>query len=116
MDVDGFKSQQYRWAKGSIQTARKLLGRILVAPLPARVKLEAFVHLTNNVSYALMVALSLLVFPAMVLRRGSSTAALLAIDLPLFLAATLSVLVFYLASQARRRRPAGGRRCATCRR
>jgi cellulose synthase/poly-beta-1,6-N-acetylglucosamine synthase-like glycosyltransferase len=99
VDVDGFKGQQYRWAKGSIQTARKLLGPILAAPLPARVRFEAFVHLTNNVSYPLMVALSLLVFPAMVLRRGSSTTALLAIDLPLFLAATLSVLVFYLASQ-----------------
>ena len=38
VDVGGFKSQQYRWAKGSIQTARKLLGRVLAAPLPLRVK------------------------------------------------------------------------------
>lgn len=104
VDVNGFKSQQYRWAKGSIQTARKLLGRILAAPLPARVKAEAFVHLTNNGTYPLMVALSLLVFPAMVLRRGSSATALLLVDLPLFAAATVSVLVFYVASQV-----AGGR-------
>jgi len=100
VDVNGFKSQQYRWAKGSIQTARKLLGRVLRAPLPAAVRFEAFVHLTNNVSYLLMVALSLLMFPAMTLRRGGSTAALLLVDLPLFAAATLSVLVFYAASQA----------------
>ena len=99
VDVNGFKSQQYRWAKGSIQTARKLLRRLLAAPLPARVKAEAFVHLTNNISYLLMVALSLLVFLAMLLRRGSLAAALLAIDLLLFLAATLSVLIFYLVSQ-----------------
>jgi cellulose synthase/poly-beta-1,6-N-acetylglucosamine synthase-like glycosyltransferase len=102
VDVNGFKSQQYRWARGSIQTGRKLLGRILAAPLPLKVKAEAFVHLTNNTSYLLMVLLSLLVFPAMVLRRGSPAATILAVDLPLFLAATASVLTFYTASQIAR--------------
>jgi len=102
VDVNGFKSQQYRWARGSIQTGRKLLRRILAAPLPLRVKAEAFVHLTNNTSYLLMVVLSLLVFPAMVLRRGSPAATILAVDLPLFLAATASVLTFYTASQIAR--------------
>ncbi|MEM7048701.1 MAG: cellulose synthase family protein [Acidobacteriota bacterium] len=104
VEINGFKSQQYRWAKGSIQTGRKLLRRIFAADLPWRVKAEAAVHLTNNVSYLLMVVLALLVFPAMVLRRGSSIELLLLIDLPLFLAATVSVLVFYSASQI-----AGGR-------
>jgi len=46
-----------------------------------------------------MVALSLLVFPAMVLRRGDEAWKLLAIDLPLFGAATVSVLIFYAVSQ-----------------
>jgi len=100
VDVNGFKSQQYRWAKGAIQTARKLLRRLLAAPLPWQVKAEGFVHLTNNVSYPLMVVLSLLMFPAMVIRRGGSVTAILVIDLPLFLAATVSVVVFYAASQA----------------
>ncbi|HVR98143.1 MAG TPA: glycosyltransferase [Thermoanaerobaculia bacterium] len=99
VDINGFKSQQYRWTKGSVQTGRKLLGRVLRAPLPFRVKFEAFVHLTNNFSYALMVLLSLLIFPAMVARRGTAIHLLLLIDLPLFLAATASVLAFYLASQ-----------------
>ncbi len=99
VEINAFKSQQYRWAKGSLQTARKLLGRILRAPLPARVKLEAFVHLTNNLSYLLMVALSLLIFPAMLLRRGSDLPLVLMVDLPLFAGATLSVLAFYVASQ-----------------
>jgi cellulose synthase/poly-beta-1,6-N-acetylglucosamine synthase-like glycosyltransferase len=100
VDVDGFKSQQYRWTKGSIQTGRKLLGKILQAPLPWRVKLEAFLHLTNNVSYALMVVLAVLVFPAMVIRRGTPWEELLWTDLPLFLAATVSVVIFYLVSQS----------------
>jgi cellulose synthase/poly-beta-1,6-N-acetylglucosamine synthase-like glycosyltransferase len=100
VDVNGFKGQQFRWAKGSIQTARKLLGRVLAAPLPWRVKLEAAIHLTNNASYPLMVALSLLLFPAMLLRRGGPVSGILLVDLPLFLAATVSVVVFYAVSQA----------------
>jgi cellulose synthase/poly-beta-1,6-N-acetylglucosamine synthase-like glycosyltransferase len=99
VDVNGFKSQQYRWAKGAVQTGRKLLGRVWRAPLPLKVKFEALVHLTNNASYPLMVLLSLLIFPAMMLRRGTSMALLLLVDLPLFLSATASVLTFYLMSQ-----------------
>jgi cellulose synthase/poly-beta-1,6-N-acetylglucosamine synthase-like glycosyltransferase len=100
VDVNAWKSQQFRWSRGAIQTGRKLLGRVLSARLPWRVKLEALVHLTNNLSYPLMVVLALLIVPAMVLRRGASPLSLLLIDLPLFLAATLSVLVFYAVSQA----------------
>jgi cellulose synthase/poly-beta-1,6-N-acetylglucosamine synthase-like glycosyltransferase len=99
VDVNGFKMQQYRWAKGAIQTGRKLTMRVLRAKLPWRVKFEAFVHLTNNISYPLMLLLSLLIFPAMLLRTGSSTKQLLLADLPLFFGATASVLVFYLMSQ-----------------
>ena len=99
VDASGFKSQQYRWAKGAVQTGRKLLGAIFRAPLPLRVKVEAFVHLTNNVSYPLMVILALLVFPVMVLRRSTSTQVLLLVDLPIFMGATASVLFFYLMSQ-----------------
>ncbi|MFQ5349190.1 MAG: cellulose synthase family protein [Thermoanaerobaculia bacterium] len=100
--VNAFKRQQFRWAKGSIQTARKLLWRLLRAPLPLRAKAEGFVHLTNNTSYLLMVALSILVFPAMLLRRGEDVRLLLLLDLPLFVAATVSVIVFYTVSQRER--------------
>ena len=103
VEVGAFKSQQHRWAKGSIQTGRKLLGRILRTRLPLRAKLEAIVHMTANVSYPLMILLSLLIFPAMVLRSQDEAWTLLAIDLPLFVGATLSVVAFYLASQMRAR-------------
>jgi len=99
VDVNAFKRQQYRWAKGSIQTARKLLGTILRAPIPLRVKLEAAIHLTNNSAYLLMLILSVLVFPAMFVRRGGDPRLLLFLDLPLFLGATGSVVLFYVLSQ-----------------
>jgi hypothetical protein len=83
-----------------VQTGRKLLGRILRSRLPLRVKMEAFVHLTNNLSYALMLLLALLIVPAMLLRTTTSLRMVLFVDMPLFFGATLSVLIFYLASQA----------------
>jgi cellulose synthase/poly-beta-1,6-N-acetylglucosamine synthase-like glycosyltransferase len=107
VDVNAFKRQQFRWAKGSIQTARKLLRPILRSPLPWRTKLEAVIHLTNNVAYLLMVLLSLLVFPAMLCRRAIDPHTLLVVDLPLFCGATAAVLLYYAVSQTV---AAGGRR------
>ncbi|MFM2151832.1 MAG: hypothetical protein RL199_267, partial [Pseudomonadota bacterium] len=60
VEMNAFKSQQARWAKGSIQTAKKLLPRILASDLPRSIKSEAFFHLTANICYPLMVVLSLL--------------------------------------------------------
>ncbi len=99
VDVNAFKRQQYRWAKGSIQTARKLLLPVLRARIPWPAKTEAIIHLTNNLAYLLMIGLSLLIFPAMILRIGSDPSLMLYIDLPLFLGATVAVLIYYSVSQ-----------------
>ena len=99
VEMNAFKSQQHRWAKGSIQTCRKLLPYILASDLPLKVKVEAFFHLTANFNYVLMIVLSLLMFPAMVVRYEMGWSEMLLIDIPLFAAATLSVFNFYLMSQ-----------------
>ncbi len=64
VDMNAFKAQQFRWAKGSVQVARKLLGRVLRANVPRHVKVEAVFHLTQNVPYLLTLLLALLVVPA----------------------------------------------------
>ena len=61
--VTGFKSQQQRWAKGSIQTAIKLLAAVLAAPRSPWVKYQAFVHLTYYLIHPLMLASVLLTVP-----------------------------------------------------
>ncbi len=99
VDINSFKSQQYRWAKGSIQTCRKILPRLLLSDLPRKVKVEAFFHLTANIAYPLMVVLALLLFPALIVRFHQGYFELLLIDLPLFMAATFSVTSFYVVSQ-----------------
>ena len=99
VDVNAFKSQQARWAKGSAQVCLKLLPRILASDLPADIKTEAAFHLTANFAYPLMVLLSLLMFPAMVIRYNMGWAEMLLIDVPLFLGATTSVCSFYAFAQ-----------------
>jgi cellulose synthase/poly-beta-1,6-N-acetylglucosamine synthase-like glycosyltransferase len=99
VEMAAFKTQQHRWAKGSVQTARKLLPQLLRSGLPVRVKAEAFVHLTSNFAYVLMIFLSLLLYPSILVRGEAGTIGLLLADLPLFLFATFSVLNFYAFSQ-----------------
>ncbi|MBI3820199.1 MAG: glycosyltransferase [Planctomycetes bacterium] len=99
-EIHGFKSQQHRWAKGSIQTAIKLTGRILGASIPLKAKVEAISHLSANLCYPLLLLLSLLLMPGLwirthVLDPGSGAV----FDISLFAAASLSIVVFYLAAQ-----------------
>jgi cellulose synthase/poly-beta-1,6-N-acetylglucosamine synthase-like glycosyltransferase len=99
VEMNAFKSQQHRWAKGSIQTCRKLLPMILRSRLPFGVKAEAFFHLTANFNYILMCLLSILIFPSMVIRYNMGWYEMLLIDVPLFFAATFSFCNFYVVCQ-----------------
>ncbi len=54
VQLTGFKSQQHRWAKGSIQTAKKLLPRIVRSAAPAFAKYQAFLHMTHYLVHPLM--------------------------------------------------------------
>jgi cellulose synthase/poly-beta-1,6-N-acetylglucosamine synthase-like glycosyltransferase len=99
VEMNAFKSQQARWAKGLMQTAKKILPRVMRADLPGAVKAEAFFHLTANISYPLMVLLSIILLPAMIVRFYQGWLQVLVIDLPLFLASTCSISAFYLAAE-----------------
>ncbi len=99
IEMTAFKTQQARWAKGLIQTSKKILPRILKTDAPLHTKIEAIYHLTANISYPLMVILSLLLMPAMVIRFYQGWFQMLLIDVPLFMASTFSISSFYLVSQ-----------------
>ncbi len=99
VEMNGFKAQQARWAKGLVQTAKKILPQVLRADLPGAVKLEAVFHLTAGISYPLMILLAAMLLPAMIVRFYQGWFQMLLIDLPLFLASSCSISGFYLASQ-----------------
>jgi hypothetical protein len=97
--MNSFKAQQARWAKGLMQTAKKILPRMMRSDQPSSVKAEAVFHLTANISYPLMVLLSTLLLPAMIVRFYQGWVQMLLIDLPLFLASSCSISGFYLAAE-----------------
>src|SRR5262245_26641174 len=98
VEVAAFKGQQHRWAKGSIQTARKLLPRILAAPLPLAVRLEALLHLTANAGYLVLLAFSLLLPPAMLVRLHTPWPLAALLDVTLYALSTLAFWAFYVAA------------------
>src|SRR2546425_48265 len=99
IEMTAFKTHQARWAKGLIQTGRKILPRVLKSDAPWHTKLEAWYHLTANISYPLMIVLSVLLMPAMIIRSWQGLLQMLLIDFPLFIASTMSVSTFYMVSQ-----------------
>lgn len=98
VDMNGFKSQQHRWTKGSIQTCKKLLPTIWRSKLSLPLKIEATAHLTSNFAYLLLACLCVLLHPAI---GGPQTGWLRMwlVDVPIFLTASLSVAVFYICAQ-----------------
>ncbi len=98
-EIGSFQTQQARWAKGLIQTGKKILPRLLRSDLPWPVKMEACFHLTANLSYPLVVLLSVLLLPSLIVRFYVFDGYLLLLDLPLFLGTFSSLTTFYLLSQ-----------------
>jgi cellulose synthase/poly-beta-1,6-N-acetylglucosamine synthase-like glycosyltransferase len=98
VDMNGFKSQQHRWTKGSIQTCLKLLPQVWRAQLPLVVKLEATAHLTSNYAYLLLFFLCLLMHPSTAGGVPNLWRTIL-IDIPIFLSASMPAAVFYLCCQ-----------------
>ena len=99
VEMHGFQVQQFRWAKGLTQVARKLLPAILRADIPWRTKLEAVMHLTPNISYPMMMVVSALMLPVMICRFYMGWVQMVFLDLPLIIASFWSISAFYVIAQ-----------------
>ncbi|GIW23637.1 MAG: glycosyl transferase [Candidatus Sericytochromatia bacterium] len=103
--IQAFKSQQFRWCKGSIQTAVKLIPRIIKADLPWKVKAEALIHLTNYSVHPLMLINILLTLPLVLIEKWSSfryndlTTELIFFAAFILSLSTFAPTIFYLYSQ-----------------
>lgn len=99
VDMNAFKSQQHRWAKGAIQTARKVLPRILRAKdLTLRIKIEAAFHLLGNFAYVLLLILLSLMFPISYFWHSLGWEKVMLFNLFVVSASTISVIRFYIIS------------------
>ncbi len=68
-EIGGVKAQQFRWTKGAIETAKKILPRLWRSPLPLRVKLQSTVHLTNNLVFPFILIVGLLNLPIVLIKN-----------------------------------------------
>ena len=96
VEMHGFQVQQSRWAKGLTQVARKLVKQIWSADIPWRVKIEALLHLTPNLTYPLMIVVSALMLPVMIVRFYMGVWQMMLIDFPLIFASFWSISAFYV--------------------
>lgn len=98
-DLTAVRAQQSRWAKGTVQTARKLLGRVMRSDLTISQRIESFFHFTPHFAYPLMIALSVLLLPAMIIAPGTNNHMMLLIDLPLMFSTMGSLAGFYMEAE-----------------
>ena len=99
-EMNAYKNQQHRWAKGSVQTALKLMGRIWRSKFPFKIRLEAIIHLSNNFAYLLMAIPALLLVPVVKIMAdmGETSWDLVAIYIGVFFSATLSIVFYYMVA------------------
>jgi cellulose synthase/poly-beta-1,6-N-acetylglucosamine synthase-like glycosyltransferase len=99
VEMHAFQVQQSRWAKGLTQVAKKLLPSILRADIPWRLKVEAFMHLTPNLSYPMMMMVAALMLPVMIVRFYMGWFQMVFLDLPLIVASFWSISAFYILAE-----------------
>jgi len=99
IEMNAFKTQQARWAKGLIQVSIKLLPTIFRSNMTRKRKIESIYHLTANISYPLMVVMTVLIVPVTIVKALQGWWIMLLFDLPIFAASTISIAVFYVLSQ-----------------
>jgi cellulose synthase/poly-beta-1,6-N-acetylglucosamine synthase-like glycosyltransferase len=107
-DISAFRAQQFRWAKGTVQTARKLLKRVVTAKLPLGQRIEACFHMLPHFAYPMMVLLSMLLLPALICMPATDLRTMLLIDLPLCFGATGSIATFYITAEVAQGRSGWG--------
>lgn len=110
-EMNAFKTQQHRWTKGSVQTAMKLLPRVFAADVSWRIKAEAAAHLLSPAVYLVVVAFTLLCYPAVLLNlRYTEDGSVwgLGLGVVLLCLGTVSAATFYVVSQAALRRSTWG--------
>ncbi|MEN3027472.1 MAG: cellulose synthase family protein [Chlorobiota bacterium] len=99
VDINALKMQQYRWTKGAIEVARKLLPRIWRAQLPFRIKAEATVHLTSNVVFPFILLVAVLNVPVVLIKNTVQGYDTFFTALSVFVLAAIGTFLFYLFAQ-----------------
>lgn len=97
-EINALKTQQFRWTKGAIETAKKILPLVWKSKVPLRVKLQSTFHLTNNLVFPFILLAAILNVPLVYIKNSGSHELYFAV-MSLFVLAFVSSFLFYLYSQ-----------------
>lgn len=97
-EINALKSQQFRWTKGAIETARKILPRVWKSKLPLEKKIHATFHLTNNIVFPFILIAGILNVPLIFIKHQGGYEVHFAI-MAVFVFAFIGSFFFYMYSQ-----------------
>jgi len=97
-EINSLKSQQFRWTKGAIETAKKMLFRVWKSKIPFKTKIMCTFHLTNNIVFPFILLACLLNMP-IVLIKNTGLYDIYFVFMSVFVLAFIASFLFYLYSQ-----------------
>ena len=97
-DIFALKSQQFRWTKGAIETAKKIFPVVLKSDMSFKLKVQSFIHLCSNLAYPFILIAALLNLPVMLVKLTGEYDTIFKF-MSLFIFAFISSFLFYLYSQ-----------------
>jgi cellulose synthase/poly-beta-1,6-N-acetylglucosamine synthase-like glycosyltransferase len=98
-DINALKTQQFRWTKGAVETAKKLLPAVMKSKFPLKVKIESFIHLTSNIVFPFIIIVALLNVPIVVLKNITTSYDNFYSLMSIFVLASISTFLFYTFAQ-----------------
>lgn len=97
-EVNALKTQQFRWTKGAIETARKILPDVWKSSIPLRVKIHSTFHLTNNIIFPFILLAGILNVPLIFIKQQGGHDLYFAM-MSVFVLAFIGSFLFYMLSQ-----------------
>ncbi len=98
-DINALKTQQFRWTKGAVETAVKLLPRVMKSDLSWKVKFECFIHLTSNIVFPFIILVALLNVPLVIIKNTVVGVDVYYSLMSIFVLASVSTFLFYTFGQ-----------------
>ncbi len=97
-EMNALKAQQFRWTKGAIETAKKLLPAVWRSKISLRVKLQSTFHLTNNIVFPFILVAGILNVPLIFIKNSGPYDNFFNF-MAIFVTAFISSFLFYMYAQ-----------------
>ena len=97
-EINALKSQQFRWTKGAIETARKILPKVWKSDISLEKKIHATFHLSNNIVFPFILPAGILNVPLIFIKHQGGYETYFSI-MAVFVFAFIGSFLFYLYSQ-----------------